>query len=84
MATSTRPQTNGVLPITASQTAGNGSNIAKQSTVKPVLSKLKVIVRRLPPSLTEAEFTTALGDGLKVGQGKVDWYLYKPGKDSTE
>lgn len=84
-AASTRPQTNGLLPVTASQTSGNGSvNSSKQSAVKPIMSKLKVIVRRLPPGLTELEFTTALGDDWKVGLGKVDWCLYKPGKDSTE
>lgn len=75
-----RPQTNGVLAVTASQTAGNGT--------KPVAAraalKLKVIIRRLAPGLTEAEFVSILGDDWSVGQAKVDWFVYKPGKDSKE
>jgi regulator of nonsense transcripts 3 len=52
--------------------------------MKPPTAKLKLIVRRLPPGLTEDEFATILSDEWKVGNGKVDWFLYKPGKDSTE
>jgi regulator of nonsense transcripts 3 len=84
MATSSRPPTNGLLPITASQTSGNASSNSRQSVAKPALSKLKIIVRRLPSGLTEAEFAATLGDAWEVGHGKVDWFLYKPGKDSTE
>lgn len=76
-----RSHTNGVLSITASQTAGNGP---RSAAVKPPFPKLKVVVRRLAPGLTEAEFTSILGDEWNVGQGKVDWFLYKPGKDSKE
>ena len=45
---------------------------------------MKVIIRRLAPGLTEAEFTSILGDDWRLGGGKVDWFLYKPGKDSKE
>ncbi|KAF4629781.1 hypothetical protein G7Y89_g8363 [Cudoniella acicularis] len=71
-------QANGVLPVPASQT-GNA-----RSGPKPPAPKLKVIIRRLPPGLTETEFVSVLGDEWKLGQGKVDWYLYKPGKDSKD
>lgn len=76
-----RAHTNGVLAVTASQTAGN--------TPRPVAPKspglkLKVIIRRLPPGLTEAEFVAIIGDDWKLGKGRVDWFLYKPGKDSKE
>jgi regulator of nonsense transcripts 3 len=86
MATPTQPagsrgHTNGVLAITASQTSGNGPRTV---VTKPPSPKLKVVVRRLAPGLTEAEFTSILGDDWNVGQGKVDWFLYKPGKDSKE
>lgn len=74
-------QANGLLPVSASQTSGNA---VRQTTAKPSIPKLKIIIRRLPPGLTEEEFTAALGDEWKVGKGKVDWFLYKPGKDSTE
>ena len=45
---------------------------------------MKVVVRRLPPGLTEEEFISVLGDQWKSGQGKVDWFKYKTGKDSKE
>lgn len=76
-----RTQSNGMLPVTASQTTGNAS---KTSSTKPASTKLKVIVRRLAPGLTEAEFTSILGEDWKLGNGRVDWFLYKPGKDSKE
>ncbi|RDW66044.1 hypothetical protein BP6252_09679 [Coleophoma cylindrospora] len=81
MAAQVRPQTNGLLPIGVSQTS---SSTPKTSTMKPPSPKLKVIVRRLAPGLTEAEFTTILGEEWKLGGGKVDWFLYKPGKDSKD
>jgi regulator of nonsense transcripts 3 len=75
------PTTNGVLAVTASQTSGN---ILKSTASKLATPKLKVIIRRLPPGLTEAEFTSVLGEEWALDQGKVDWFLYKPGKDSKE
>ena len=44
----------------------------------------KVVVRRLPPAMTEEEFITILGEEWKVGQGKVDWFSYWPGKVSQQ
>jgi regulator of nonsense transcripts 3 len=76
-----RSHTNGVLAVTASQTSGNGP---RPAVAKPPSPKLKVILRRRAPGLTEAEFTSILGEDWKLGQGKVDWFLYKPGKDSKE
>ena len=77
-----RTQANGgVLRVTAAQTSGN---TPRQSTAKPPAPKLKVIIRRLAPGLTQDEFTTFLGEEWKLDQGKVDWFLYKPGKDSKE
>jgi regulator of nonsense transcripts 3 len=76
-----RDLSNGILPITASQTAGNAG---KASATKSSGPRLKVVIRRLAPSLTEAEFTKYLGDDWKLGQGRVDWLSYKPGKDSKE
>lgn len=46
--------------------------------------RLKLVLRRLPPGLTETEFKTILGDEWKQGAGKVDWLLYKKGKISKE
>ena len=58
--------------------------IIEAAAIKPASQKLKVVVRRLAPSLTETEFTTVIGDDWKIGRGKVDWFKYKPGKDSRE
>ncbi|OBT52856.1 hypothetical protein VE04_06987, partial [Pseudogymnoascus sp. 24MN13] len=77
---SSRAQTNGVLPIPASQTAPKMSK-ASQNRAGP---SLKVVVRRLAPALTEAEFMKIIGDEWKVGAGRVDWFSYKPGKVSTD
>ncbi|KAK0119986.1 regulator of nonsense transcription [Cadophora gregata] len=77
----TRTQANGVLSIASSQTTGNGN---KPAPAKPAAVKLKIIIRRLPPGLTQEEFTTILGEEWKLGQGKVDWFRYKPGKDSKD
>ncbi len=76
-----RSQTNGLLPAQANQTPANGS---RQPVAKPSSLKLKLIVRRLAPGLTEEEFLSVLGEEWKVGEGKVDWFQYKAGKDSKE
>jgi len=76
-----RSQTNGLLPVQAAQTTANGS---RQAAAKPSSLKLKLIVRRLAPGLTEEEFLSVLGEEWKVGEGKVDWFQYKAGKDSKE
>jgi regulator of nonsense transcripts 3 len=83
MATSSQggKQTNGVISIMAPATAGNPP---KASVNKPATPKLKVIVRRLAPGLKEEEFKTCIGDEWKVGNGKVDWFDYEPGKDSKK
>jgi regulator of nonsense transcripts 3 len=51
---------------------------------RPPSSGEKVVVRRLPPGMTEAEFTSILGAEWAVGKGSVDWFSYAPGKVSSE
>ncbi|TVY81253.1 Regulator of nonsense transcripts UPF3 [Lachnellula suecica] len=80
MASTHRAPANGVLPVTANQTSGN----APKPASKPSAPRLKVMIRRLPPALTEAEFFSVLGEDWNLAQGKVDWFLYKPGKDSKD
>lgn len=72
---------NGVLPMPTSQTPANGS---RQAAAKQPSQKLKLIVRRLAPALTEAEFLSIIGEDWEVGKGKVDWFRYQPGKDSKD
>lgn len=75
--------TGGVLQIPAAATQKNPPKPAKKPP-KPATPRLKLLVRRLPPGLTQAEFETALGEEWKTGGGKIDWLQYKPGKVSKE
>ena len=72
---------NGVLPVAATQTAGDAPKAAK--TKAPAEGE-KVVIRRLPPGMTEDECIKLLGEDWKVGNGKVDWFSYQPGKISQE
>lgn len=75
--------TGGVLQIPVAATQKN-TPAASRKAPKPAAPRLKLLVRRLPPGLTQAEFESALGDEWKVGAGKVDWFQYKAGKVSKE
>lgn len=74
---------NGVLSVPASATqkksGGNPERHPQQTS-----ARLKIIIRRLPPGLTQGEFEEAMGDDWKVGGGKVSWASYKAGKVSKE
>ncbi|KAL8957060.1 MAG: hypothetical protein Q9193_005571 [Seirophora villosa] len=54
------------------------------TTGAPSSPRLKLVVRRLPPGLTDVEFETILGGEWKLGGGRVDWAVYKPGKISKD
>ncbi|PLB46451.1 hypothetical protein P170DRAFT_387318 [Aspergillus steynii IBT 23096] len=75
--------TGGVLQIPAAATQKNGPTAPKKPP-KPAAPRLKLLVRRLPPGLTQAEFETAVGPEWKSGAGKVDWFQYKAGKVSKD
>lgn len=69
----------GVLQINAAATR----KPAKQAPRLPA-PRLRLIIRRLPPGLTEVEFWNTLNTEWHIGQGKVDWAAYKSGKISRE
>lgn len=75
--------TGGVLQIPVAATQKNSPKPAKK-TPKPPTPRLKLLVRRLPPGLTQAEFENTLGEEWRTGNGKVDWLQYKAGKVSKE
>ena len=75
---------NGVLSIPASATQKRSELDSEGLSSKVPSTRLKIIVRRLPPGLTQTEFGEALGDEWKVNGGKVDWAVYKEGKISKE
>ena len=73
---------NGLLPINPSQTNSRAQRTTSNNrTANP---KLKVVIRRLAPALSELEFKAALGPQWALGAGRVDWFSYKIGKDSKE
>lgn len=76
--------TAGVLQIPAAATQKSTAEAPAKKAPKPPAPRLKLLIRRLPPGLTQAELETALGEEWKVGAGKVDWLSYKPGKVSKE
>ena len=73
---------NGVLPVLATTTQKSG--VLSTVSSRAALPRLKLVIRRLPPGLTQSELEHALGDEWKVDGGRVDWALYKPGKLSKE
>lgn len=60
------------------------SETTKPARTKPQNEGEKLVVRRLPPAMTEEEFISILGPEWEVSKGKVDWFSYAPGKVSKE
>ena len=77
-------RSNGVLSIPASATLRNNGPVHESQPSKANSARLKILIRRLPPGLTQAEFEGALGEDWKNGGGKVNWAVYKAGKVSKE
>lgn len=74
-----------VLSRKTNGVAGSSATEARKAPrVKSPLEGEKVVVRRLPPGMTEEEFIAILGDEWKVGNGKVGWVSYYPGKVSQQ
>ncbi|KAI1454770.1 Smg-4/UPF3 family-domain-containing protein [Annulohypoxylon moriforme] len=71
---------NGVLPVSSTL----ATNDAPKTKAKEPVRGKKVIVRRLPPGLAEAEFWAILGDEWKRGNGKVDWTKFHDGQVSQD
>ncbi|KIW98184.1 uncharacterized protein Z519_01768 [Cladophialophora bantiana CBS 173.52] len=74
----------GVLPVNAAARKNAAVQSASKSSPRTPAPRLRLIIRRLPPGLTEAEFWTILGDDWKVGNGKIEWAAYKDGKVSKD
>ena len=76
---------NGALPVPVSTTqkSQTRSNV-EPSGAKASAARLKLVVRRLPPGLTQAEYEEILGEEWMAGGTKVDWAVFKPGKISKE
>lgn len=72
---------NGVLPVAVLH---RNPPVQTPRGPKAAQPRLKLVLRRLPPGLTKAEFESLVGDEWKTGAGKVDWSNYRKGKISKE
>ncbi|KAL9613555.1 MAG: hypothetical protein Q9167_001888 [Letrouitia subvulpina] len=77
-------RSNGVLAIPASATQKRQEMISETQAPRFPAPRLKIVIRHLPPGLTQPEFEDALGEEWRVHSGKVDWAVYKPGKISKD
>ncbi|PKS09216.1 hypothetical protein jhhlp_003830 [Lomentospora prolificans] len=73
-------RTNGVLPISVTQQPGEKNAKNTRTKAKAAVEGVKMVVRYLPPGMKESEYIDILDDEWKVGNGKVDWFAYEPGK----
>ena len=67
------------IPASATQRKSGPNHELRAST-----ARLKLVIRRLPPGLTQNEFEAALGEQWKFGGDKIDWAVYKAGKVPKE
>jgi regulator of nonsense transcripts 3 len=74
MATTARTQ-NGLT--TGSSATGEGGRKSKAQATGQ-----KLMIRHLPPLITEDEVQAILGEEWKLGNGKVDWAQFHQGKVS--
>jgi regulator of nonsense transcripts 3 len=77
---------NGALPPPTGilQKASNHNIPQSSKPKKDEGPRLKLIIRRLPPGLTESEYQTAIGPEWSLGQGRVDYYVWASGKTSRD
>ncbi|KAJ9602673.1 hypothetical protein H2200_012867 [Cladophialophora chaetospira] len=81
---SSRGRSAGVLPVNAATRKNAAAQSIAKSSQRTPAPRLRLIIRRLPPGLTETEFWATLGDEWRLGNGKVEWAAYKDGKISRD
>ncbi|KAI1471761.1 Smg-4/UPF3 family-domain-containing protein [Daldinia caldariorum] len=69
--------------LSASSASGQNET-SKTAKTKDSPRGKKVIIRRLPPGITEAEFWAILGDEWKSGNGKAEWMRFQEGQISHD
>ena len=84
MSNPSKGRSGGVLPVNAAARKNAAPASGPKPSARTPAPKLRLIIRRLPPGLTETEFWTALGEAWKAGAGKVEWAAFKEGKISRE
>lgn len=78
------PRPNGLLSIPVSATKKQASTRTEAMSLRSTVPRPKMVVRGLPPGLTQEEFESSMAEQWQVHAGKVDWAVYKPGKISKE
>lgn len=84
MSGQSKARSGGVLPVNAATRKSAAAQSNSKAPPRTPAPKLRLVIRRLPPGLSESEFWTVIGDDWKVGSGKVDWAAFKDGKVSKE
>lgn len=74
----------GVLSVSAANAQGTAGNSQKSGRGKAPVEGQKVVIRRLPPGISEEEVSKYLGDEWQPNKGKVGWFSFMPGKTSTD
>lgn len=62
----------------------NEGETSRPARSRPQNEGEKLVIRRLPPGMTQSEFSTILGSDWEAGKGKVDWLSFAAGKVSNE
>ncbi|MCJ1400742.1 hypothetical protein MMC11_003950 [Xylographa trunciseda] len=60
------------------------ANNVGSTPARAALPRMKIVIRRLPPGLTDQEFYESLGEQWRLGGERVDWASFKPGKISRD
>ncbi|KAF5695754.1 hypothetical protein FDENT_60 [Fusarium denticulatum] len=80
---------NGGPQTSSNQTSDPTKHANENETPRPTKTKAhnegeKLVIRRLPPGMTETEFVSILGSEWELGKGKIDWFSFVEGKISTD
>ncbi|PHH66415.1 hypothetical protein CDD81_7470 [Ophiocordyceps australis] len=79
-----RPTVKGKGSPDTAKNATTADGASRRAKTKAAIEGAKAVIRRLPPGMTEAEFTSILGSEYALNQGKVDWFSYRSGKVSVD
>lgn len=74
----------GVLPVSAANVKDQAGSSQKSGRGKAPIEGQKIVIRRLPPGISEEEVLKYLGDEWQPNKGKVGWFSFMPGKTSNE
>lgn len=71
-------------PQRPSKSRASAGDAARRAKARAYSEGEKLVVRQLPPGMTEAEFVDILGLDWEVDKGRVDWFSYCPGKVAVD